>query len=1701
MRWPSLFSRRGVFSTRDLFARDRASKTPARSGCRGEPLEPRHMLSADAGGHLIAVDSPLDGFSRFNVALEKAADLSRYSAAELNAVREWIALTPQFFDWVESGYQPIAADDGGSTSTGSSASQSQTMFGPQPLGSADSSVATFPSIGATTIATTSSSTTTSTSSLAAVESIDRFPGAELWRFPVDVGWQPAAAELQSSIGEGHFYPLVGHKMASKFVPNDPFYPDQWHLNNRRQTNGVTGEDANVIEAWDQYRGTGVVIGVVDNGVDYFHPDLTASYLPNLSVDYADFDNDPLADPFNEDFHGTAVAGVAAAPGNNGVGISGVAPGSRFAAIRLTSAANQSDNQEALSLSHMPDDIDIYNNSWGPVDGLDWLFAAGPLAYTAMDQGVRFGRGGRGSIYTWAAGNGLQDGDNVNYDGYANLYQTIAVTAIDDRGKQAEYAEPGAAILISAPSSSLGSGIGDGIVTTDLRGTQGYNYAIGSADGDGFSDLNYTETFGGTSSATPVVSGVVALMLEANPNLSWRDVQSILVETARKNDPNDNGWRVNAAGYEFNHKYGFGAVDALAAVQLAENWTPRGPAQILFTPRIFSGALIPENATGITSTFAVADDFPNIEFVEVFVDINHNYGGDLEIVLTSPAGTRSVLATRHDDGTPYQDWFLMSNFFRGEGTQGEWKLTIYDRDSGITGSLRSWGMNFVLGPDVAPVAVDDTAQTRPGVPVDIDVADNDAGHPDDTSVAIVGAVTGGTATVLPSGQIRFTPAAGFSGDATLRYTISSLGGLVSNQATVTIVVNEPPTARPDSVTTPEDTTGTFNVALNDTDIDGTIAASTVTITSDPQHGTATVDLQGRIVYTPGANYNGPDSLQYTVADNRGGVSGPGLVTINVTPVNDPPTPVDDTAKGVGGVATIVDVLANDFDIDSTIDPGTVQIVTPPTGGSAVVNPSGTISVTPPLGFSGLLTFTYAVRDNQGALSAPGTVRITTSAPPTTTPDSLTINEDTVVTIDVLLNDFDVDGFIVRSTLAVSQQPMHGTATVDSATQRIRYVPEMDYFGIDTFRYTVRDNEGNTSAPGVVTITLIEVNDAPRGSLDAAGTETGVGVVIDVLANDVDVDGTIQPFTLAVPVGGRPQHGDFTIDPVTGAIFYVPTADYVGSDALTYFVRDEDGALSNETTVLLRVGRPVSFSGMVFADINNNGLHDAGEVGVPNAEVAAVMNDGLFRMSATVRTEDDGTFVVVDRPSEGIVLPQGTYTLRQAQPVAFIDGKDTPGVPPPTATTNNAFVGITLAQGEEATDYYFAERGLRAEFVTAYLGRRIYFASAAPDGSLFGARHGRVFDLHQGDVYFTFDGGAPGLVTATATFDNTGGSVRLDVLDANLNVLNTSNSQTGSVSVAFGPGPGPYILRLSGAGQNVFISAATADATPWVGATLSLRGSLWSGAVSSQSSSSTATTAIGGGTTQLPTQGFAADVAPWSNVDAISIRFDSPVSIGSAGLRIAAASGETYGVRNYIYDAAARTATWWLDRSLAADNYVVSAAPLGTSVDFHASTFAPQEVRFSVLPGDVNGDGAANYLDAIAVRNNFATAATYSLASPRYDLNANGVVDAADVALAVVNGFARRSGDEISGTLLTAIGTTVGGSAAAEAIVRRANLGSSGGLAASPPRILQRRERIAAVDTALDVPLSTASALRAHRARRSIDAQTANDDGELLSESSR
>ncbi|HTG02039.1 MAG TPA: S8 family serine peptidase, partial [Nitrospirota bacterium] len=308
-----------------------------------------------------------------------------------------------------------------------------------------------------------------------------------------------------------------------------------------------------------------------------------------------------------------------------------------------------------------------------------------------------GRGGLGIIYTWAAGNGSPI-DNSNYDGQANYRGVMAIGAVNDHGVKSSYSERGANLWVSAPGGEFCST--HAITTVDRTGNVGFNTA-GTAGASDYANQNYTKCMNGTSSATPIAAGVAALVLQANPNLGWRDVRVILAASARKNDPTNVEWKTNSGGYHFNPNYGFGVVDASAAVTLAKSYGANLATEKTYSTSLATPALaIPDNVvSGVSNTITVSGSgITKIEFVEItFSAADHTYSGDLKIVLTSPAGTPSILAETHlcasNSCTAYSGWVFGSANFLGEAADGDWKLTVIDGAAGDTGTFQSWKLNF------------------------------------------------------------------------------------------------------------------------------------------------------------------------------------------------------------------------------------------------------------------------------------------------------------------------------------------------------------------------------------------------------------------------------------------------------------------------------------------------------------------------------------------------------------------------------------------------------------------------------------------------------------------------------------------------------------------------------------------------------------------------------------------------------------------------------------------------------------------------------------------------------------------------------------------------------------------------------------------------------------------------------------------------
>ena len=469
-------------------------------------------------------------------------------------------------------------------------------------------------------------------------------------------------------------------------PFDPLFPYQWYLYNIGQLGGTPGMDLNVVNVWDDYTGRGVVVGIIDDGFDYYHPDLNDNYDSTIDYDSTDGNFSPFG--LSTDSHGTSVAGIIGAEAGNGIGGVGVAFGATITGFRATSISAATD---ALWRSV---NVDVVNNSWGFSSNFydnfktSLFFEAGQ----AIENAVANGRGGLGTAIVFSGCNYRTDGDNTNYHNFQNSRFVTTVAAINNNGLVSYYSNPGASILVSAFGSAPSS-----IVTTDRTGNAGYN------SGD------YTDSFAGTSAAAPMVSGVIALMLEANPNLGYRDIQEILAYSARKVDPfnqgfQTTGWQTNGAnnwnggGLHVSHDYGFGLVDAHAAVRLAETWQTQSRYDneyYLSTFRPLAWVIPDGNFLGITDTVTMAEGL-QIDSVEVELNLTHPWRGDLVVTLTSPNGTESVLINRPSNGLDDGQnivFTLSSTHHWGESSAGNWTLKVKDLESGDVGILKSWKLTL------------------------------------------------------------------------------------------------------------------------------------------------------------------------------------------------------------------------------------------------------------------------------------------------------------------------------------------------------------------------------------------------------------------------------------------------------------------------------------------------------------------------------------------------------------------------------------------------------------------------------------------------------------------------------------------------------------------------------------------------------------------------------------------------------------------------------------------------------------------------------------------------------------------------------------------------------------------------------------------------------------------------------------------------
>ena len=603
---------------------------------------------------------------------------------------------------------------------------------------------------------------------------DAIEGTEVARFKVSDGEHQVEANLTINIKHG-----------------DPLYAYQWHLKNTGQSafavnRGIAGEDMNVAEAISMnVKGQGVVIAVVDDGLEIAHPDLVNNTVKGGSYNLITGTVDPT--PFlGSNGHGTAVGGIIAAQGWNDIGGRGVAPEAKLIGFNFldqdpTGAVKSVQTFENFAKSHgasaFSDNARIFNQSYGYSVPFPHGFDEDELEVYRDITTESFD--GKGSIFVKSAGNGYDyyrygtfwlPGDyfsatdespanhglpfhnsNMSSDN-ANVYNLV-VSAINAKGELSSYSSVGSNIFVTAPGGEYGKD-NPAIVTTDRAGCEN-GYAItedrpNTPFHGGLHPLNescdYTSTMNGTSSAAPNTTGAVALIMSANPNLTWRDVREVLAKTATKvdadilaktvtiGDAEDApvyaaipAWSENAAGYSFHNLYGFGRVNVSEAVKLAKAYTEDLGEYVVTQWQAtdeLAKAIPDADINGVSDTQVVEDDLV-IEAVQIELTADHLRLPDLAVELISPAGTKSVLMTPYnglvyqgvmdttdpdDTVTGYDETPMLSNAFYGESSKGEWTIKLIDVNSGeytflkydtgyITipneadGKLKGWSIRF------------------------------------------------------------------------------------------------------------------------------------------------------------------------------------------------------------------------------------------------------------------------------------------------------------------------------------------------------------------------------------------------------------------------------------------------------------------------------------------------------------------------------------------------------------------------------------------------------------------------------------------------------------------------------------------------------------------------------------------------------------------------------------------------------------------------------------------------------------------------------------------------------------------------------------------------------------------------------------------------------------------------------------------------
>jgi VCBS repeat-containing protein len=1012
------------------------------------------------------------------------------------------------------------------------------------------------------------------------------------------------------------------------LPTDTLFPTQWNLFNTGQTGGRAGYDINLAAVWEDYTGEGVTIANLDGQLEYANPELAGNYDTSLDYDFYEGDSDPLVHLPVRSAHSNATSGFLVA-GRNGIGVIGIAYDANLF-VPAVGANGRSgpwffDDAIDFSWQHGADVVNfigVYVADTGVPSSSD----VQPIL-ASLHNAATYGREGLGVATAITGGNEYSVGYDTSYWAPTSSRYVATVAAIGADGKTMDWATSGAGILVTAPGQSMTS--------VDITGPDGYS----ASD-------NYL--FSGTCGSAPQVSGVMALMLEANPNLGYRDVYEILAYSAILTADEAWQWQENGAdnwnggGLHVSHRAGYGLVDARAAVRLAETWQSVRTAanEMVVSGSSAASRTLVDNGT-ISDSIVVSAGV-TVDRVEIDLNITHGWVGDLVVTLISPDGTESVLVNRPGknpfdpfapgSGSQNFVYTVGSTHHYGESSGGVWTLRVEDAHGGYGGTLNNWSLRLYgdaetvndtyiytneyihlggvenasrrtlsdsTGIDTINAAavnydtvLDLSGQTQSTIAMNsfsiatgtvienvftgdgadrvvgnsaANTLDGGRGNDDLSGQAGNDILRGGRGDDMLSGGEGADDIAGGEGFDTASYATSS-GGVTVNLASG---AGSGADAQGDHLSGIERVLGSafddvltgsaggeqFSGGAGNDQINGGAGDDVVYYSGNARDYQFSYSA-GRLVVLDRRGIDGTDSLDgvewMDFSDQAVRVAAQG----ENAPVGgtDHATGTEDTSLFISAAV----LLANDFDSDG--DAFTITGVQGAVHGQVALDAQGNIVFTPDADFSGEAGFEYTATDSTGR-SGSAYVRVELAGindVPVPRATSIQVTEDVAQLIapGALANDVDGD---VLSVLSFDAVTTAGGTLIQNASGALVYRPPTDFFGADSFSYTVSDGKGGVVS-GTANIVVAGVNDGPRTQADlfAINEDSSLQVLASALmANDYDPEGddfTFNGVHSAI-------NGTVTLNQ-EGLVVFTPAPNIFGPAGFDYTVTDALGVSTTQ-----------------------------------------------------------------------------------------------------------------------------------------------------------------------------------------------------------------------------------------------------------------------------------------------------------------------------------------------------------------------------------------------------------------------------------------------------------------------------------------------------------------------------------------------------------